>query len=191
MRRKDREMDREFGIEIIDRSKYGVLSMIAEGNEPYGLPLSIVRDGEYLYFHSAMDGRKVKTLAKNPNVSVVFVGEIRVPENYTKEELDEMAKDKTKASLLISKVFTTEYESAIVKGIAKLVEDEQKKVRAMRLICKKYTPAKMDYFDMAIKAGLKRTNIYMIEIKEIKAKRKKYDAHGEEIKGMQGKNVVL
>lgn len=191
MRRKDREMDREFGIEIIDRSKYGVLSMIAEGNEPYGLPLSIVRDGEYLYFHSAMDGRKVKTLAKNPNVSVVFVGEIRVPENYTKEELDEMAKDKTKASLLISKVFTTEYESAIVKGRVKLVEDEQKKVRAMRLICKKYTPAKMDYFDMAIKAGLKRTNIYMIEIKEIKAKRKKYDAHGEEIKEMQGKNVVL
>ncbi len=182
MRRKDREMDREFGIEIIDKSRYGVLSMIGEGNEPYGLPLSIVRDGEYLYFHSAMDGRKVKTLAKNPDVSVVFVGEIRIPENYTEEELKEIAKDKSKAALLISKVFTTEYESAVVKGRVELVEDEQEKIRAMRLICEKHTPTKMDYFDMAIGAGLKRTNIYRIEMEEIKAKRKKYDTRGKEIK---------
>ena len=182
MRRKDREMDREFGIEVIDKSKYGVLSMIAEGDEPYGLPLSIVRDGEYLYFHSAMDGRKVKTLTKNPNVSVVFVGEIRIPENYTEEELREIAEDRSKAALLISKVFTTEYESAVVKGRVELVEDEQEKIRAMRLICEKHTPTKMDYFDMAIGAGLKRTNIYRIEMEEIKAKRKKYDTRGKEIK---------
>ncbi len=182
MRRKDREMDREFGIEVIDKSKYGVLSMIAEGDEPYGLPLSIVRDGEYLYFHSAMDGRKVKTLVKNPNVSVVFVGEIRIPENYTEEELREIAEDRSKAVLLISKVFTTEYESAVVKGRVELVEDEQEKIRAMRLICEKHTPTKMDYFDMAIGAGLKRTNIYRIEMEEIKAKRKKYDTRGKEIK---------
>lgn len=182
MRRKDREMDREFGIEVIDKSKYGVLSMIAEGDEPYGLPLSIVRDGEYLYFHSAMDGRKVKTLVKNPNVSVVFVGEIRIPENYTEEELRGIAEDRSKAALLISKVFTTEYESAVVKGRVELVEDEQEKIRAMRLICEKHTPTKMDYFDMAIGAGLKRTNIYRIEMEEIKAKRKKYDTRGKEIK---------
>lgn len=182
MRRKDREMDREFGIEVIDKSKYGVLSMIAEGDEPYGLPLSIVRDGEYLYFHSAMDGRKVKTLVKNPNVSVVFVGEIRIPENYTEEELREIAEDRSKAALFISKVFTTEYESAVVKGRVELVEDEQEKIRAMRLICEKHTPTKMDYFDMAIGAGLKRTNVYRIEMEEIKAKRKKYDTRGKEIK---------
>ena len=182
MRRKDREMDREFGIEVIDKSKYGVLSMIAEGNEPYGLPLSIVRDGEYLYFHSAMDGRKVKTLVKNPNVSVVFVGEIRIPENYTEEELREIAEDRSKAALLISKVFTTEYESAVVKGRVELVEDEQEKIRAMRLICEKHTPTKMGYFDMAIGAGLKRANVYRIKMEEIKAKRKKYDTRGEEMK---------
>ena len=182
MRRKDREMDREFGIEVIDKSKYGVLSMIAEGNEPYGLPLSIVRDGEYLYFHSAMDGRKVKILTKNPNVSVVFVGEVRIPENYTEEELRGIAKDRSKAALLISKVFTTEYESVVVKGRVELVEDEQEKIRAMRLICEKHTPTKMSFFDMAIGAGLKRTNVYRIEMEEIKAKRKKYDTRGKEIK---------
>lgn len=182
MRRKDREMNREFGIEVIDNSRYGVISMIDEDNEPYGIPLSIVRDEENLYFHSAMDGRKVKVIEKNSNVSISFIGETKIPENYTKEELDEIVKDESKAVLLISSVFTTEYESAVVKGNVRLVEDEEEKIKAMKLICEKYTPTKMDYFDMAIKAGLKRTNVYGIEIEEITAKRKKYDTHGEEMK---------
>ncbi|MCR2044278.1 pyridoxamine 5'-phosphate oxidase family protein [Anaerosalibacter massiliensis] len=182
MRRKDREMTREFGIEVIDKSRYGIISMIGEDNEPYGIPLSIVRDGDNLYFHSAMGGRKVKIFEKNPKVSVAFVGETKIPENYTKEELDEIIKDESKAVLLISKVFTTEYESAVVIGKVKLVEDEEEKIKAMKLICEKYTPTKMDYFDMAIKAGLKRTNVYRIEIEEIKAKRKRYDINGEEMK---------
>ena len=182
MRRKDREMNREFGMKIIDKSRYGVISMVDEDNEPYGIPLSIVRDGDNLYFHSAMEGRKVKIFEKNPNASVVFVGEIKVPENYTKEELDEIVKDESKAVLLISSVFTTEYESAVVKGKVKLVEDKEEKIKAMKLICEKYTPTKMDYFDMAIKAGLKRTNVYSIKIEEFTGKRKKYDTDGEEMK---------
>lgn len=182
MRRKDREMSREFGLKVIDKSRYGVLSMTGEDNEPYGIPLSIVRDGSNLYFHSAMDGKKVKIFETNPKISIAFVGETKIPENYTKEELDEIVKDESKAVLLISKVFTTEYQSAIVTGKVKLVEDENEKNKALRLICEKYAPTKMDYFNMAIKAGLKRTNVYQIEIEEIKSKRKKYDIHGEEMK---------
>jgi nitroimidazol reductase NimA-like FMN-containing flavoprotein (pyridoxamine 5'-phosphate oxidase superfamily) len=48
MRRKDREMNKEFGIEVIDNSRYGVVSVIDEDNEPYGIPLSIVRDENIL-----------------------------------------------------------------------------------------------------------------------------------------------
>lgn len=50
MRRKDREMDREFGLKVIDKATYGVLAMVDEG-KPYCIPLSIVRDGNTLYFH--------------------------------------------------------------------------------------------------------------------------------------------
>ncbi|ADL07114.1 pyridoxamine 5'-phosphate oxidase family protein [Thermosediminibacter oceani] len=181
MRRKDREMNREFGLKVIDKSIYGVLSMVDEG-EPYGIPLSIVRDGNTLYFHSAKDGRKVKILEKNPKVSVVFVGETKIPEIYSNEELDEIAKDESKANALISKVFTTEFESAVVVGKVKLVEDEDEKIKALKLICEKYTPTKMAYFPIAIKAGLNRTNVDSIEIEEITAKRKKFDANGEELK---------
>lgn len=173
MRRKDREMDRDFGLEVIDKSIYGVLSMVDEGNEPYAIPLSIVRDGDILYFHSAKDGRKVEVFENNPNVSVAFVGETQIPESYSNEELNEIIKAETKAGLLLSKVFTTEFESAIVFGKVKIVEDEEERIKALRLICEKYTPTKMDYFPAAIKAGLKKTNIYSITIENITAKRKK------------------
>lgn len=182
MRRKDREMGIEFGLEVIDQSQYGVVSMIDEEGQPYGIPLSIVRDGHSLYFHSAKEGKKVEIFGKDPWVSVAFVGAVNVPEHFTNEELDAIAKDESKLALLTSKVFTTEFESAVVNGTVRRVEDEETKIKAMRLICQKYTPTKMPYFKMAIASGLKLTNVYQIEIREIKAKRKRYDKSGEEMK---------
>lgn len=181
MRRKDREMDREFGIEIIDRAKYGVISMI-DGEKPYGLPLSIVRNGDILYFHSAKEGRKVDVLARNTNISIVFVGQVEVPENYSHDELEAMKSDTSKAIQFISSVFTTEFESAIVTGNVEKVQDEDEKIRAMRSICEKYTPGKMEYFHIAIEAGLNRTNVYKLKMEDIKSKRKKYDDKGVEMK---------
>ena len=182
MRRKDREMSREYGLAVIDKSNFGVVSMIEENNEPYGIPLSIIREENTLYFHSAKEGKKVNNFEENPKVSIAFIEEVKIPENFTEEELNEIVKDKSKISLLISSVFTTEYESSIVKGKVKLVEDEKEKIKAMKLICEKYTPTKMKYFNMAIESGLKRTNIYKVEIESISSKRKKYDIHGEEMK---------
>lgn len=182
MRRKDREMDREFGLNIIDSSEYGILSMIDENGEPYGVPLSMVRDGNLLYFHSAKLGKKVNALLENPLVSVSFVGATKIPELHTDAELEKMNVDPAEASKLISGVFTTEFESAIVKGRVKLVEEETEKIQAMRFICEKYTPTKMKYFDAAVKTSIRATGIYAIEIDELTSKRKKYDPKGIEMK---------
>lgn len=182
MRRKDREMGKEFGVNVTDKSRYGILSMIDADKISYGVPVSIVRDKNTLYFHSAKEGRKASILKRSPNVSVVFVGDVKVPENFTKEELDEFAQDESKAAVFISSVFTTEYESAIVTGKVVLVDDEGEKVNAMRLICDKYASSKMGYFDIAIKAGLNKVDVYKIEIENITAKRKKYDRNGVEMK---------
>ncbi len=182
MRRKDREMNREFGLKVIDKSRYGVLSLVDDDKKPYGIPLSIVRDGDKLYFHSSKEGRKADILSKKPDVSVAFIGAVFVPEIYTNEKLDEILKDESKAGILVNSVFTTEYESAIVRGKAELIQDEDEKIKAIRLICEKYIPTKMDYFDLAIKVGLNKADLYKIEIEEITAKRKKYDVNGEEMK---------
>lgn len=182
MRRKDRAMSREFGLNVIDNSRYGVVSVAGKGKAPYSLPLSIVRDGDFLFFHSAKDGKKVELLKKDMDVSVVFVGETHIPENFSKDELDDMSKDESKGVQFISKVFTTEFESAIVVGKVKQVEDRDEKIQALKLICEKYTPSKMNYFPIAIKSGLDKTNIYSIHIEELTAKRKKYDLNHEEMK---------
>jgi len=182
VRRKDREMNREFGLQVIDKARFGVLSLLARADEPYGIPLSIARAENTLYFHSAQEGKKVELFKKNPKVSVAFVGDVNIPENFTEEELREIVKDESKIVVLLRSVFTTEFESAIVTGRVESVENEEEKVEAMRLICQKYTPTKMPYFAPAIRAGLSRANVYKVEIEEITAKRKKYDEHGEEMK---------
>lgn len=184
MRRKDREMDQEFARLVIDKSRFGVLSINDdEGPSPYSIPLSIIRNEDRLYFHSARDGKKVELFAQNHGVRVVFVGDVHVPELYTVQELDAMVKDPEKTVQLIKSVFTTEYESAIVEGRISEVTDEGEKALALRLICEKYTPDKMAYFEHALKAGAKYTRIYQIQIASMTAKRKKYDRTGIEMKG--------
>ena len=91
-----------------------------------------------------------------------------------------MVKEKG-VSLLLSKVFTTEYASTMVKGRVRRAEDEEK-VLALRYICEKYTPTKMMYFREAIEMSKDRVLVYAVDIEEISGKRKKFDSQGEEMK---------
>lgn len=186
MRRKDREMDRDWGLQVIDRTPFAVLSVTDPNGDPYAIPLSVVRDGEYLYFHSARSGTKVDLLQSQPLVCVTFVTDVNVPELFSEEELEEMHTNVDKASDIGSKVFTTEYASAIVYGKVEPVTTDEGKHRALEVICLKYTPDKMALFDIAAGSGMKAVNIYKIAIGRITAKRKKYDAAGREMKWGRG-----
>ena len=53
-------MSREFGLEVIDKSRYGVISMIDEYNEPYGIPSFYCKRWECLVL-SFSDGWKKKS----------------------------------------------------------------------------------------------------------------------------------
>lgn len=183
MRREDREMSREFALGVIDRSVYGVVSAVNAGNQlPYSVPLSIVREGEKLYFHSATEGTKVDLFKKVKQVRVVFVGDVNVPNLFTDDQLEEMVHDKNQIGRIISSVFTTEFESAIVVGELSEVTEPEVKKGALRAICLKYTPEKMKYFDIASEAGVNYTKVFEIRINSITGKRKKYDDDGVERK---------
>lgn len=182
MRRKDREMGREFGLEVIDRATFGVLSLVDVEDRVYGVPLSLARIGEKLYFHSAKSGRKVESFRDGLEVCVVFAADVQVPQLFTPDELDELARDKAKASSLTSRVFTTEFASAIVDGRLRHVQEEDLWRDALRAICQKYTPHAMDHFDMAADSGRTNTFVYEISIDQLTAKRMKFDARGEEMK---------
>lgn len=172
MRRRDREMTTDFAYELIDKAAYGILSLCDE-NSPYAVPLSIVRKEDTLYFHCAKSGRKLDILEKNNRVIVTFVGEVNVPEYYSNEELDQMETNNPKLhARLLSKVFTTLFESAIIKGTCMELTDDTEKIEALRLISEKYVPDKMKYFDAAIKHSLSITKCFAITIEEITAKKK-------------------
>ena len=79
MRRKERQMPEEFAWEVADKCEYAFLAMTAEDGGPYGLPVTIARDGRIIYFHSAMEGRKVECLRRSPRVCLSCVGDPRVP----------------------------------------------------------------------------------------------------------------
>lgn len=185
MRRKDREMNKDFGLKVIDKSNFGTLCVLDRNNKINNIPLSIVREGDFLYFHSATSGNKVDILKEGPEVCISFVTDINIPDNFSQEELQKFKNDKSKAKELISNVFTTEFASAIIHGSVNLVYEKNIKINALKLICEKYTPSKMEYFPLAIEAGLERVNIYQIEIDDITSKRKKYDLEGIEMKWMR------
>ena len=78
MRRKDRQMPEEFAWQVVDKCEYAFLAMTAEDGSPYGLPVTIVRDGNAVYFHSAMEGRKVRCLRQHPKVCLTCVGDTQI-----------------------------------------------------------------------------------------------------------------
>lgn len=182
MRRKDREMSREFGLAVIDRASFGTLCMTDTDGSPYAIPLSIAREGELLYFHSAKAGKKVELMEEAPAVRLVFVGEHQVPAVMSPEEAQEAASSPQTFSALTSKLFTTEFESAILRGKLRKAANDEEKIRGLRRICEKFTPQWMRFFDQAVAHSLQVTEVYVIEIEEVTAKRKKFDLQGEEMK---------
>lgn len=151
IRRKDRVLDRETAIRLLEKGEYGILSMVGENGYGYGLPLSYVLEDEHIYFHCAPEGMKLNNLKKDNRVSFCVVGK----------------------TCVIPEKFTTEYESTLVFGMISEGLPECERLHALRLIVKKYSP---DYVEMAekyITASFHRTNVLRLDIETISGKAEK------------------
>lgn len=182
IRRKDREMDEEFAYSMIDKAQYGTLATLNQDGSPYSIPISIARQEEKIYIHSSYEGRKILNIKNNSQVSMSFVGDLNIPDPLTQEEFKETMEIHGTIGKLVSKKFTTEYESTVIFGKAHIIEERDEKILGLKLISKKYVPENMSYFDAAIEASLDRTCVIRIDIKEITGKRKRYDEDGIEMK---------
>ena len=150
MRRKDREMDKEFAYTVLDAAPYVTLAM-AEKGLPYCIPISPARSEDSLYFHCALEGLKNDLLSAQPKVCISAVSYVRPVEGK----------------------FTTEFSSAVAFGTARFITDDAEKIKALRLICEKYTPDNMPNFDAAISASLGRTGVVRIDLDSVTGKQKK------------------
>lgn len=151
MRRNDRREDENFAFDVLDKADHAVISMIDEDGLPYCIPVSAVRIGEAIYFHSAESGRKTSAMLKNPNVCITAAADVQ------------SAEDK----------FTTYFKSAVIRGKAVLVNDDEEKITALKAICEHFTPSNMSDFENALKASLSRTAVWKIVIESATGKQKK------------------
>lgn len=153
MRRKDRARDEAFCLALIDKATNGVMAVNTGEDTPYCLPLSFVRVDHSLYFHCAMQGRKVDLLRKYPKVCITFIG--RDEPVYTTD-------------------YTTFFASAIVTGTAYEVTQEDEKIMALEALCRKLLPDHMvgDKFQNAISGSLAVTAVWRIDMEHISGKAK-------------------
>lgn len=150
MRRKERETDRKFAEAVIDECSYMTLAMTGADGRPYCVPLSPVRWDGSVYFHCALEGRKLDALRENPQVCMTFVGSgVSYPAGK----------------------FTTYYASAIAFGTAREVTDEEEKAEALRRLTLKYCPADIDAFGGALRKHRAGTSVWKIGLDGLTGKR--------------------
>ena len=155
MRRKDREVtDLQEIAKIIDKCEVIRLGL-ADGNVPYIVPLNfgyeVVDDRVAFVFHSALEGRKIDMMKKNPNVCF---------------ELD--------CSLTILKGavacnWGAEFESVVGYGEIKFIENDDEKKTALNLLMARYGfEGPPEYMQSA----LAKTAVYKLYVSEVTGKRR-------------------
>lgn len=149
MRKAGRRKEERWALEVFDRAPYVTVSMTRPDGSPYGLPLSVVRsDEDMFYFHCAMEGEKLDCIRHNPTVSLSAVS--KCTPKFEEEKNN----------------FTEYYDSAVALGRAELVGDDDEKVCALRLLCERFLPQHMDHFDEAVARSLGRTAVVRITLTE-------------------------
>ena len=150
LRRKDRAIMEEEAMALLSSAEYGVLSTVSDNGQPYGVPLNFCVIGRCIYFHCAIEGRKINNIKHNNSVSFCTVGNTEI----------------------LPDQFGTKYESAIVSGEIEEVFDDSKQI-ALEGLLHKYSP---DFFDKGskyIEAMREKTRVFKITIRNLSGKARK------------------
>lgn len=150
MRRKDREITKISEIEAIIRDASVCRIAVADGQQPYIVPLCFGFEGGTLYFHSAGKGKKIDLIKKSRRVCFEFDAVHGVKKNTAP----------CNWGLL--------YDSVIGVGEVSFIEEPEAKKKAMNLIMQQYGgKPEWDYPDSAL-AG---TVVFKLDIESMTGKR--------------------
>ncbi|HTX43165.1 MAG TPA: pyridoxamine 5'-phosphate oxidase family protein [Methanocella sp.] len=143
-------MDEAGIIGLLERAEVGQLATVDADGKPYVVPVCFVLDGERIYFHCALEGKKLDNIRASPAVC------------FSAYELLGMgvSPDKPCRSW-------THFRSAVATGRARVLDDDEK-LRPLRLLAEKY--AKGPVAEMpADPVG--RTSVVEITIDEVSGKK--------------------
>lgn len=139
MRRKDKEISSRDEIDAIIRdAKLCHIAMIADG-EPYVVTVNYgYRDG-YLYFHSALQGRKIEAIKSNPSVCFTMYSDYEIVQGEPACNC------------------TSKYKSVVGYGKASIITDEQEKKKGLEILMAHYSEAEPVFNEkiMAVAAVVK------------------------------------
>lgn len=151
MMKKNRETTREEAFQIVDACEYATIATVDEDGMPYCVPISIVlKDEKYLYIHGMGRGHRMENIKRDNRVCVSGVSN----------------------TALCPAKYTTDFSSFVIFGKAVVVDSQEEKVDAMKLIVQKYAPDFMHRFDEVMTRMMKATFVVRIEIEDITGKKK-------------------
>lgn len=153
MRRKDKERDEAFAWQVLRDAEYGVLA-VCDGETPYCVPVNHVadEDGRAVYFHCAAGGRKWEILKNEPPVCFTAV-------SYAS---------------LVPEQLTTDFNSAVLHGRARIVRDEAEKLRALHLLVERLDPAAIAKGECCGADTIARTAVVKLEVSELTGKQSEH-----------------
>lgn len=148
MRRSEKEITDESAIEAIINASLVCRLALSDGDQPYIVPLSFGYEDRTLYFHSALEGKKIDILRKNNRICFEF------DVNTEIIEAEKACK------------WGIKYQSVIGFGKAVLVENIVEKEKALNIIINHYSNQNFQFPDKAIK----KTAVIKIEIESMTGK---------------------
>ena len=132
MRRSEKEITDKLAIGKIINASLVCRLALSDGNQPYIVPLCFGYQDRTLYFHSALEGKKIDILKKN---------------NRTCFEFD-VNSEIIKAEKACK--WGMKYQSVIGFGKAVLVENIEEKQKALNIIMDHYSDRDFQFTDKAI-----------------------------------------
>ena len=150
VRRKDRMLNNERAMQLLQSGEYGFLAMCGKNGYGYGIPLNYVLEGKSIYFHCAPEGFKLESIRKNNLVSFCVVGRTQV----------------------LPGEFSTAYESALAFGRIACELSEEERYKALDLLVAKYSSDFTDISQPYIRKLFHRTNILRLDMEHLSGKAK-------------------
>jgi len=151
--------DQDIIYAVLDDAEYGTLALSVD-DTPYAVPVNFVRIEDAIYFHGALNNRKMKMLVKNPKVSFSVV------ENYALIDSDFSSTEGLACPA------TQFFKLVSITGRATVVESREEKARIFTAMMQKLQPkgGYKPFDDSAYDKALKATAVVKVSMDDVTCK---------------------
>ncbi len=130
MRRFKQQLPEETCIEILRREPRGFLAVLGDEGYPYTFPINFIYEDGKIYFHCGSEGHKVDAIKKCDKVSFCVIDKGEKSESWSYY-----------------------FNSVIVFGRIRMLEDREEVLKKARFLAEKYFPTEEEIEDVLSRQG--------------------------------------